>query len=81
MHGVRSQLHAILSRGIPRASIPVRAQKAELRALINSVEKSEQLTQLLRSRNPAIRKAAIQGIAGGGNMNIWPWPQPRPPFP
>ncbi len=40
------------------------AQKAELRALINAGEKTEQLTQLLQSKDPAIRKAAIQGIAG-----------------
>ena len=58
------------------------AQKAELRALINGGEKTEQLTQLLQSKDPAIRKAAIQGIAGSHGVNVWPWPQPRPrPFP
>jgi len=58
------------------------ARKAELRALVHSGESAEQLSFLLESKDPEIRKNAIRGIAGQNGLDPWPWPQPRPrPFP
>ena len=58
------------------------ARKAEVRALIHSGERSERLTELLESKDPQVREAAIRGIAGEGDADPWPWPEPRPrPFP
>jgi len=58
------------------------ARKAELRALIHSGESAEELTHLLESEDPEVRKTAIRGIAGHSALDPWPWPQPRPrPFP
>ena len=38
------------------------------------------MTELLKSGDPAVREAAIRGLAGRSVTN--PWPQPRPrPFP
>ena len=58
------------------------ARKAELRALVHSGEPTEQLSYLLESKDPEVRKTAIRGIAGQNGLDPWPWPQPRPrPFP
>ena len=58
------------------------ARKAEVRALIHSGERSERLTELLESKDPEVRAAAIRGVAGGDGVDPWPWPEPRPrPFP
>jgi len=58
------------------------ARKAEVRALIRSGERSEHLTELLKSKDADVRETAIRGIAGGDGMDPWPWPEPRPrPFP
>jgi HEAT repeat protein len=58
------------------------AQRAELRALIHSGEPAERLSELLESKDPQVRKAAIRGIAGRQGLDPWPWPAPRPrPFP
>jgi len=59
-----------------------RARKAELRALVHAGEEPEELSDLLKSQDPEVRKTAIRGIAGQQGMDPWPWPQPRPrPFP
>jgi ABC-type phosphate/phosphonate transport system substrate-binding protein len=58
------------------------ARKAQVRALIHSGERSERLTELLESKDPEVRKAAIRGVAGNDGVDPWPWPEPRPrPFP
>ena len=59
------------------------ARKAQVRALIHSGERSERLTELLESKDPEVRAAAIRGVAGrDGDVDPWPWPEPRPrPFP
>ena len=58
------------------------ARRAMVRALITSGERSERLTELLQSKDPKVREAAIRGIAGKGGVDPWPWPEPRPrPFP
>jgi HEAT repeat protein len=58
------------------------ARKAELRALVHAGEEPEELSDLLKSQDPEVRKTAIRGIAGQQGMDPWPWPQPRPrPFP
>jgi hypothetical protein len=47
-----------------------------------SGERSEQLTELLQSKDPEVRAAAIRGIAGPDEVDPGPWPEPRPrPFP
>ena len=57
------------------------ARKAEVRALIHSGERSDRLTELLESKDPEIRAAAIRGVAGNDGVDPWPWPEPRPrPF-
>jgi len=58
-------------------------RKALIRALMKSGESSQEtLTQLLSSSDPAIREAAVRGIAGARSFDPWPWPWPRPrPFP
>ncbi len=60
-----------------------RVGKALVRALIKSGGRSEEtLTQLLSSSDPAVREAAVRGLAGSESFNPWPWPWPRPrPFP
>ena len=60
-----------------------RVRKALIRALMKSGESSQEtLTQLLSSSDPAIREAAVRGIAGARSFDPWPWPWPRPrPFP
>ena len=60
-----------------------RARKALIRALMHSGEKSEAaLTELLDSKDPEVREAAVRGLAGRSAFGPWPWPQPRPrPFP
>lgn len=60
-----------------------RITKALIRALMKSGERSEEtLTQLLDSPDPAIREAAVRGLAGSSPREPWPWPNPRPrPFP
>jgi hypothetical protein len=51
------------------------ARKAELRALVHSGEPTEQLSYLLESKDPEVRKTAIRGIAGQNGLDPWPWPQ------
>jgi HEAT repeat protein len=60
-----------------------RITKALIRALMKSGEQSEAtLTQLLDSPDPAVREAAVRGLAGSSSRDPWPWPEPRPrPFP
>jgi HEAT repeat protein len=57
--------------------------RALIRALLKSGERSEAaLTQLIDSKDPRVREAAVRGLAGRSSFNPWPWPQPRPrPFP
>jgi HEAT repeat protein len=58
------------------------ARKAEVRAPIHSGERTERLTELLESKDPEVRAAAIRGVAGREGVDPWPWPEPRPrPFP
>jgi hypothetical protein len=54
-----------------------------MRARIKSGGRSEEtLTELLNSSDPAVREAAVRGLAGNNAFNPWPWPWPRPrPFP
>jgi HEAT repeat protein len=53
--------------------------RALIRALLKSGERSEAaLTQLIDSKDPRVREAAIRGLAGRGSFNPWPWPWPRP---
>jgi HEAT repeat protein len=53
--------------------------RALIRALIKSGERSEKaLTELIDSRDPRVREAAIRGLAGRSSFNPWPWPWPRP---
>jgi HEAT repeat protein len=57
-------------------------RKALLRALIHSGEPTERLSELLQSKDPRVREAAVRAVAGGNGPDPWPWPQPRPrPFP
>jgi HEAT repeat protein len=58
-------------------------RRALVRALVQSGGRSEQaLTELLSSDDPAVREAAVRGLAGARSFNPWPWPWPRPrPFP
>ena len=43
---------------------------------------AERLTELLQSKDPEVRAAAIRGVAGRDGVDPWPWPEPRPrPFP
>jgi HEAT repeat protein len=59
-----------------------RARKAEIRALIHSGERAEQMSDLLKSDDEDVRRAAIQAVTGRHGVDPWPWPQPRPrPFP
>ena len=56
--------------------------KALIRALLKSGERSESaLSELLDSKDPQVREAAVRGLAGRSSFNPWPWPWPRPrPF-
>ena len=60
-----------------------RTRLALVRALMKSGERSERtLTDLLSSRDPQVREAAVRGLAGNDAFEPWPWPEPRPrPFP
>jgi HEAT repeat protein len=60
-----------------------RIRSALTRALIRSGGRSRAtLEQLLESKDPKTREAAIRGLTGRDAMNPWPWPWPRPrPFP
>ena len=57
--------------------------RALIRALLKSGERSEAaLTELIDSKDPRVREAAVRGLAGRQSFNPWPWPWPRPrPFP
>jgi len=71
---IRSALKVETSEEINRALI---------RALLKSGERSEAaLTELIDSKDPRVREAAVRGLAGRSSFNPWPWPWPRPrPFP
>ena len=58
-------------------------RKALERALTKSGGRSEAVfTELLSSKDPKVREAAVRGLAGQNAFNPWPWPWPRPrPFP
>lgn len=57
-------------------------RRAQVRALIMTGERTEELTRLLESPDPEIRQAAVRGLAGQRGVDPWPWPAPRPrPFP
>ncbi|MEO5588777.1 MAG: HEAT repeat domain-containing protein [Gemmatimonadaceae bacterium] len=57
--------------------------KALTRALVRSGESSAAVfSELLDSKDPNVREAAVRGLAGRRSFNPWPWPWPRPrPFP
>ena len=59
------------------------ARRAQLRGILAAGGRAESLmAELLQSRDPAVREAAIRGVAGGRMIDPWPWPWPRPrPFP
>jgi HEAT repeat protein len=53
--------------------------RALIRALLKSGERSEAaLTELIESKDPRVREAAVRGLAGRSSFNPWPWPWPRP---
>jgi HEAT repeat protein len=53
--------------------------RALIRALLKSGERSEAtLIELVDSKDPRVREAAIRGLAGRSSTNPWPWPWPRP---
>jgi HEAT repeat protein len=58
-------------------------RRALVRALTRSGGRSEAiLSELLSSKDPQVREAAVRGLAGRSTFNPWPWPWPRPrPFP
>jgi hypothetical protein len=40
------------------------------------------MAELLSSRDPQVREAAVRGLAGREAFDPWPWPSPRPrPYP
>lgn len=59
--------------------------KALTRALVRSGERSAAVfSELLDSKDPNVREAAVRGLAGRRSFSPWPWPWPRPrprPFP
>jgi HEAT repeat protein len=56
-----------------------RVNRALVRALIMSGRRSvTTLTELLDSRDPEVREAAVRALAGRSSRDPWPWPQPRP---
>jgi HEAT repeat protein len=77
------------SNALPAIHAAIRAEKSEeinralIRALLKSGERSEKaLTELIDSKDPRVREAAVRGLAGRQSFNPWPWPWPRPrPFP
>jgi HEAT repeat protein len=60
-----------------------RARRAIVRALMKSGATSESaMAELLSSRDPQVREAAVRGLAGREAFDPWPWPSPRPrPYP
>jgi HEAT repeat protein len=60
-----------------------RTRRALMRAFMKSGGRSESaLSELLASRDPQVREAAVRGLAGNNAFDPWPWPWPRPrPFP
>jgi FOG: HEAT repeat len=77
------------STALPAIRAAIKAEKNEevnralIRALMKSGERSEAaLTELIDSKDPRVREAAVRGLAGRSAFNPWPWPWPRPrPFP
>ncbi len=59
------------------------ARRAQLRGILAAGGRTESMmADLLQSSDPAVREAAIRGVAGGNMVDPWPWPWPRPrPFP
>lgn len=56
-----------------------RVNRALIRALVVSGRRSvATLTELLDSRDPEVREAAVRALAGRSSRDPWPWPQPRP---
>ena len=60
-----------------------RVRRAMVRALLKSGERSEgAMRELLESKDPQVREAAVMGLAGRSRPDPWPMPMPRPrPFP
>ncbi len=58
-------------------------QRALLRALTKSGGASTQaMSEMVESRDPSVREAAVRALAGARSFNPWPWPWPRPrPWP
>ena len=62
-----------------RAEKSERVNRALVRALVRSGRRSvTTLTELLESKDPEVREAAVRALAGRSSHNPWPWPQPRP---
>jgi HEAT repeat protein len=56
-----------------------RVNKGLIRALMKTGGRSvATLTELLDSKDPEVREAAVRALAGRSGSNPWPWPQPRP---
>jgi len=56
-----------------------RVQQAEVRALLETGEASEDVFRgLLESKDADTREMAVRALAGRKNTGPWPWPWPRP---
>ncbi|MFN8571310.1 MAG: HEAT repeat domain-containing protein [Gemmatimonadaceae bacterium] len=56
-----------------------RARRAQVRAIMHGGKASQEaFGEMLRSMDPEVRKAAVRGLAGEGQSDVWPWPWPRP---
>jgi HEAT repeat protein len=66
-----------------RAERDPRLQRAFVRALAALGDGSvPALRGALESADPAVRAAAVRGLAGGDAAGPWPWPWPQPrPYP
>jgi HEAT repeat protein len=56
-----------------------RVRQAEIRALLESGERSEAVfKELLESKDAQTRELAVRALAGKRGPWPWPWPWPRP---
>ncbi|HEY4319910.1 MAG TPA: HEAT repeat domain-containing protein [Gemmatimonadales bacterium] len=91
--GVRMRAAWAISQHGDKAAIPALrtalarekdsdAARAEIRALIHSVDDPSELASLLESKDASVRVAVTRALAGRRGPDPWPWPNPRPrPFP
>ena len=58
-------------------------RRALIRALTNSGgDAAQTMAQLIDSRDPQLREAAVRSLVGRNAFGPWPWPSPRPrPWP